>query len=72
MSYPGTIVKVDICKIFFMLQKGTFEEGILNLGEKYQDTCGEDNNCMAMLSFQVLVLMLAKPVPKFFKDVILV
>ena len=55
-----------------MLQKGTFEEGILNLGQKYQDTCGEDNNCMAMLSFQVLVLMLAKPVPKFFKDVILV
>ncbi len=43
---------------------------MLGMGAEYQDTCGEDNNCMAMLSFQVLVLMIMKPVPKFLKDVI--
>ncbi|XP_035216558.1 anoctamin-9-like [Stegodyphus dumicola] len=40
--------------------------------KKYTDNCGhEDNaNCMSLLSFQLLVLMIVKPFPKFAKDVI--
>jgi hypothetical protein len=48
-----------------------FQNGIFGLGAEYRDTCGEDGNCMAMLSFQVLILMLTKPIPKFLKDIIL-
>ncbi|KAK7489895.1 hypothetical protein BaRGS_00018917, partial [Batillaria attramentaria] len=40
------------------------------LSDKYSDTC--EGSCMTQLSFQVLVLMVAKPFPKFFKDIILV
>ncbi|CAD5118244.1 DgyrCDS6968 [Dimorphilus gyrociliatus] len=47
------------------------KDGIFGLGEKYTDSCGTDNNCMAMLSLQVLVLMIVKPLPKFLKDIIL-
>ncbi len=54
----------------YFFQRGFMEDGVLGMGAEYQDTCGEDNNCMAMLSFQVLTLMLMKPVPKFLKDVI--
>ncbi|KAL8574715.1 hypothetical protein ACOMHN_055780 [Nucella lapillus] len=43
--------------------------GFLDSG-KYQDSC--EGSCMTQLSFQVLVLMLVKPFPKFFKDIILV
>ena len=53
-----------------IFQEGTFKDGILGLGEEYQDTC-TDGNCMTMLSFYVCVLMIAKPVPKFIKDLIL-
>ncbi|XP_067842783.1 anoctamin-7-like [Heptranchias perlo] len=35
-----------------------------------EDNCGELNNCMSELSFQVLTLMITKPLPKFLKDVI--
>jgi len=36
------------------------------------DNCGENNaSCMSMLSFQVLVLILAKPIPKFLVDIVL-
>ncbi|XP_067890513.1 anoctamin-7-like [Heterodontus francisci] len=35
-----------------------------------EDNCGELNNCMTELSFQVLTLMITKPFPKFIKDVI--
>jgi len=57
--------------VFFILQRA-FQSGIFGLGAQYRDTCGEGTNtCMSMLSFQVLVLMLAKPIPKFLKDIIL-
>nr|XP_006816507.1 PREDICTED: anoctamin-5-like [Saccoglossus kowalevskii] len=48
----------------------TSNDGILDFGPEYEDTC-DNNDCMSMLSFQVLVLMLLKPLPKFFKDIIL-
>lgn len=52
--------------------RGThYPNGIFGMGEEYQDSCGTDNNCMAMLSLQVLVLMVMKPLPRFLKDVIL-
>ena len=44
--------------------------GVFGLGSEYKDEC-EGGNCMSQLSFQVLILMLAKPFPKFFKDIIL-
>lgn len=49
----------------------TYDNGIFGIGSNYQDACGTDNNCMAMLSFQVLILMLAKPLPKFLKDIVI-
>ena len=41
------------------------------MGSEYHDSCGLDNNCMAMLSIQVLTMMVVKPVPKFLTDIIL-
>ncbi|GCB78477.1 hypothetical protein scyTo_0015837 [Scyliorhinus torazame] len=35
-----------------------------------EDNCGELNNCMTELCFQVLTLMITKPLPKFINDVI--
>lgn len=50
--------------------RGKFDSvGFLN-EEKYKDSC--EGSCMTQLSFQILVLMLLKPVPKFLKDIILV
>ncbi|XP_038055493.1 anoctamin-4-like isoform X2 [Patiria miniata] len=49
----------------------TAKDGILYLGEKYEDSCGDENVCMPLLSLQVFVLMIVKPFPKFLKDVIL-
>ncbi|KAF8794734.1 Anoctamin-7 like protein [Argiope bruennichi] len=47
-------------------------KGILGLDKKYTDNCGhkDNDNCMSLLSFQLLVLMIVKPFPKFAKDVI--
>ena len=56
------------CTVF---DQDTFTDGLFGLGPAYQDSCGTDNDCMAMLSLQVLILMLAKPFPKFLKDIIL-
>ena len=53
------------------VQSGLFSGGVLNMGEEYQDTCGTSGNCMAMLSIYVGALMVAKPMPKFLKDIIL-
>jgi len=54
-----------------MLQRA-FQSGVFGLGQQYVDTCGDEGDtCMSMLSFQVLVLMLAKPIPKFLKDIIM-
>ncbi|XP_072433453.1 anoctamin-7-like [Chiloscyllium punctatum] len=36
-----------------------------------EDNCGELNNCMTELCFQVLMLMITHPLPKFLKDVII-
>ncbi|KAJ8028117.1 Anoctamin-7 [Holothuria leucospilota] len=47
----------------------TTEGGLFDMGPEFEDTC-DDNNCMAMLSLQVFVLMVMKPCPKFFKDII--
>lgn len=47
------------------------DSGILGLGTKYRDNCGNDGNCMSMLSLQVLVLIVMKPMPKIVTDVIL-
>lgn len=44
--------------------------GIFGKPDEYNDKC-EGDSCMSQLSFQVCVLMLAKPLPKFFKDIIL-
>ncbi|XP_072040866.1 anoctamin-4-like isoform X2 [Amphiura filiformis] len=49
----------------------TTEQGIFNLGPDYADGCGDTGNCMSMLSLQVFTLMIFKPFPKFFKDIIL-
>lgn len=50
-----------------------FQGGIFGLGSQYKDTCGDldTSTCMPMLSFQVLVLMLLKPLPKFIGDVVI-
>ncbi|KFM64133.1 Anoctamin-7, partial [Stegodyphus mimosarum] len=54
---------------FFRRDFGT---GVLGMDEKYTDNCGhkDNDNCMSLLSFQLLVLMIVKPFPKFVKDVI--
>ncbi|XP_030836627.1 anoctamin-4 isoform X1 [Strongylocentrotus purpuratus] len=52
---------------FFRDQSGS--DSFLGI-DGLRDSC-TDNNCMSMLSLQVFVLMLVKPVPKFLKDVIL-
>ncbi|XP_045204695.2 anoctamin-4-like isoform X2 [Mercenaria mercenaria] len=44
--------------------------GIFGLSDEYNDEC-EGDSCMSQLSFQVCVLMLAKPLPKFLKDIVL-
>ncbi|XP_064610213.1 anoctamin-4-like isoform X2 [Liolophura sinensis] len=44
--------------------------GVFGMGGNYVDGCTDDN-CMSQLSFQILVLMIMKPFPKFFKDIIL-
>ncbi|XP_013793719.2 anoctamin-1-like, partial [Limulus polyphemus] len=48
-------------------------DGIFGLGAEYTDNCGDtgNNNCMSLLSFQLLTLMIIKPVPKFFQDIII-
>lgn len=61
---------VDFFLFKFCIQ--VHDDGLFGLGPEYQDSCGTSGNCMAMLSLQVLVLMLAKPAPKFLKDVLLV
>ncbi|XP_023221241.1 anoctamin-7-like isoform X1 [Centruroides sculpturatus] len=56
---------------FFRKDPG--ESGILGLGKEYRDDCEEkeNDNCMALLSFQLLVLMITKLIPKLYYDIIL-
>ncbi|XP_063415358.1 anoctamin-4-like isoform X1 [Mytilus trossulus] len=52
--------------------RGRFgEDGIFGLGPKYNDKCEPNGNCMSELSFQILILIICKPLPKFFTDVVL-
>ncbi len=44
--------------------------GLFGWGDKYKDTC-ERGTCLSMLSLQVFVLMLTKPLPKFANDIVL-
>ncbi|CAF0718472.1 unnamed protein product [Brachionus calyciflorus] len=41
-----------------------YEAGLFGLGKEYQDKCDNDN-CMALLSIQMFVLLLIKPFPTF-------
>lgn len=49
-----------------------FQNGSLfNLGDDFKDSCGTDKDtCMSLLSLQLLVLMIVKPLPKFFYDMV--
>ncbi|RNA28547.1 Anoctamin, partial [Brachionus plicatilis] len=47
-----------------------YENGLFNLGKEYQDKCDNDN-CMALLSIQLLVVFIVNPLPPFFMHVIL-
>lgn len=50
--------------------RGRFDDnGLFGRGPSYQDNC--EGTCMSQLSFQVMVLMLTKPLPKLFKDIVL-
>ena len=51
--------------------QSTTEKGVLDKGSEYSDGCGENNDCMTMLSLQVAMLMILKPLPKLFSDSIL-
>ncbi|PIK39383.1 putative anoctamin-4 isoform X3 [Apostichopus japonicus] len=55
--------------IIMILGKQTTQGGLFDMGPEYEDSC-DNNNCMAMLSLQVFVLMVVKPCPRFFKDII--
>ena len=56
------------CYIFWA--QDTKETGVIGKGENYSDECGENNDCMTLLSLQVAMLMIMKPLPKLFSDVI--
>ena len=45
------------------------QSGVFNIGANYRDVC--EGSCMSQLSFQVLILMLTKPLPKFLSDVMI-
>lgn len=50
--------------------RGRFDEdGIVGHGSEYRDQC--EGTCMSQLSFQVLILMISKPLPKLCTDAIL-
>lgn len=51
-------------------RQNTKETGVINKGQNYSDECGENNDCMTLLSLQVAMLMIIKPLPKLFSDVI--
>ncbi|XP_061188186.1 anoctamin-7-like [Saccostrea echinata] len=50
--------------------RGRFDaDGLVGLGPQFQDQC--EGTCMSQLSFQVLTLMVTKPLPKLCTDAIL-
>ncbi|XP_033742824.1 anoctamin-4-like isoform X4 [Pecten maximus] len=56
--------------VYIAFFRGNFDLfGVFGLGEDYRDDCS--GTCMSQLSFQVLTLMLVKPFPKMFKDIVL-
>ena len=65
----NSTIRIKLIIVWSLLQRfDTF--GVFGLGEEYADEC-DGGSCMSQLSFQILVLMLVKPFPKFFKDIIL-
>lgn len=65
-AYTLRIVLHLVC----LCWQDTASEGILGFGPSYNDTCGADNDCMTLLSLQVAMLMIMKPLPKVFSDII--
>lgn len=57
--------------LMIVYMQDTANNGILGFGSQYNDACGENNDCMTLLSLQVAMLMIMKPLPKLFTDVIL-
>ncbi|XP_060078280.1 anoctamin-4-like [Ylistrum balloti] len=56
--------------VYIAFFRGNFDVfGVFGLGEEYRDDCS--GTCMSQLSFQVLTLMVVKPFPKMFKDIVL-
>ncbi|KAJ8310954.1 hypothetical protein KUTeg_011493 [Tegillarca granosa] len=57
--------------IYIAFFRGRFDSvwGVFGLGTEYTDDCS--GSCMSQLSVQVFILMLVKPFPKLFKDIIL-
>lgn len=51
-------------------RQNTKETGVLGKGQNYSDECGSNNDCMTLLSLQVAMLMIMKPLPKLFSDII--
>ncbi|XP_022325687.2 anoctamin-7-like isoform X2 [Crassostrea virginica] len=50
--------------------RGQFDEdGIVGYGSRYRDQC--EGSCMSQLSFQILTLMITKPLPKLCTDAII-
>ena len=45
------------------------DNGFFNLGPEYRDRC-DDDNCMALLSLQLLIVLVIKPFPRLFKAII--
>ena len=56
--------------LFYFLTQDTKDTGVIGKGANYSDECGENNDCMTLLSLQVAMLMIMKPLPKLFSDVI--
>ncbi len=46
-----------------------FDNGLFNIGKEFQDNCGDDDNCMTLLTIQVFVIILFKPFARFFVGV---
>jgi hypothetical protein len=46
-----------------------YPNGMFGLGQEYQDKC-ETGNCMALLTIQVLIVLLVKPLPSFLTTVL--
>lgn len=63
---PSGVQVLCVTTLFFFQDSSLF-----GLGDAFKDSCGTDKDtCMSLLSLQLLVLMIAKPMPKFFYDMV--